>query len=84
MEGGFYYKDSMGTNPYDMQLQQLRECERQILKRIEMIKSSHPDLLSLDILDVLLNALSKCRQSYAQAQALGAMWEIQKQRFGGF
>lgn len=77
MNDDLYYKDIMRTNPYDMQLQQSRECERQILKRIEMIKSAHPDLLSLDILDVFLNALSECRQSYVQAQALGAMWELQ-------
>jgi len=74
---GEHTKDIMETNPYDMQLQYLRERERQILKRIEMIKSAHPDLLSLDILDVLSTLLSNCRQSYAQAQVLSAIWELQ-------
>lgn len=77
MKDDFYHKDIMRTNPYDIQLQQSRECERQILKRIEMIKSAHPDLLSLDILDILLNTLSKCRQSYAQVQVLSTIWELQ-------
>lgn len=70
-------KDIMETNPYDMQLQYLRERERQILKSIEAIKSAHPDLLSLDILDVLSTLLSNCRQSYAQAQVLSTIWELQ-------